>query len=76
MTLAQMAESYRHSAGLLRERIKELKRAQETADPAGWACLDRRIKDLNILYRETRETARVLEHYYDRRRSHVRKTPV
>ena len=29
--------------------------------------LDQRIRDLNILYRETRETALVLERYYDRR---------
>ena len=33
MTLARMAVSYRHSAQLLRERIRELKEAEKTADP-------------------------------------------
>ena len=39
------------AAGLEREKVK----------------LEQRIKDLNTLYRETRETAVILERYYDRR---------
>ncbi|MCI9444462.1 MAG: hypothetical protein HFF69_07055 [Oscillospiraceae bacterium] len=67
MTLARMAVSYRHSARLLWERIKELKKAEETAGPAEKSRLGQRIKDLNTLYRETQETARFLERYYDGR---------
>ena len=74
MTLARMAESYRHSAQLLRERIKELREAEKTASPAEKSKLGQRIKDLSTLYRETQETARYLEHYYDRRgRRHGRR---
>ena len=74
MTLARMAVSYRHSAHLLRERIKELREAEKTADPVEKSKLGQRIKDLNTLYRETRETASLLEHYYDGRcRRHVRR---
>ncbi|MDE7261771.1 MAG: hypothetical protein K2N78_06900 [Oscillospiraceae bacterium] len=67
MTLARMAVSYRHSAQLLRERIQELKEAEKTADPVEKSKLGQRIKELSVLYRETRETAHLLEHYYDRR---------
>ena len=75
MTLARMAVSYRNSARLLRERIKELKEASKTADPVEKSRLGQRIKDLNTLYRETQETARFLEHYYDGGRGdrHVRR---
>ncbi len=74
MTLCRMAESYRRSAHLLRERIRELKEAAKTADPVEKGKLGQRIKDLSVLYRETQETARLLEHYYDRRRGrHVRR---
>ena len=68
MTLECMAVSYRHSAQLLRERIRELREAEKSADPVEKSKLGRRIKDLTTLYRETQETARLLEHYYDRRR--------
>ena len=73
MTLASMAVSYRHSAQLLQGRIRELKEAEKTADPAEKSQLGQRIKDLNTLYRETRETACLLEHYYDRRRGRGKK---
>lgn len=74
MTIARMAASYRHSARLLWDRIKELKEAEKTADPVEKSKLGQRIKDLNTLYRETQETARLLEHYYDGRcRRHGRR---
>ena len=66
MTLLRMAASYRHSADLIRLRIIALKDEAKTAAPAERAQLER-IRDLCVLYRETRETALVLEHYYDRR---------
>lgn len=67
MTLLRMAASYRHSGDLIRVRIIALKDAAKTAPPEEKIQLERRIKDLNTLYRETRETALVLERYYDRR---------
>ena len=67
MTLARMAASYRHSAELLRQRMNELKEAAGAAGPVEKSQLEQRIRDLNTLYRETRDTARLLEHYYDRR---------
>ncbi|MDE7220721.1 MAG: hypothetical protein K2O45_14070 [Oscillospiraceae bacterium] len=67
MTLLRMAASYRRSADLIRLRIIALKEAARTAAPAERSKLEQRIRDLNVLYRETRETALVLERYYDRR---------
>ena len=68
MTLARMAVSYRHSAQLIRERIKELREAEKTADPVEKSKLGQRIKELSTLYRDTQETAHLLEHYYDGRK--------
>lgn len=73
MTLAEMAVGYRHSAQLLRDRIRELKAAERTAQAEEISKLEQRVKDLTTLYRETRETAWLLEHYYDRRPRHGRK---
>ena len=65
MTLLRMAASYRHSADLIRLRIVALKDEARSASPTEKAKLDQRIRDLNIPYRETRETALVLERDYD-----------
>lgn len=67
MTLARMAASYRHSAELLRQRMNELKEAAKTAEPSERSRLEQRVRDLSSLYRDTQETARFLERYYDRR---------
>ena len=67
MTLLRMAASYRHSADLIRLRIIALKDEASSAAPEEKSKLEQRIRDLNVLYRETRETALVLERYYDRR---------
>lgn len=67
MTLTSMAASYRHSAELLRQRMNELKEAAQTAAPAEKSNLEQRIRELSALYRETRETAQLLERYYERR---------
>ena len=67
MTLVHMAAGYRHSCALLRLRIRDLQEARKKAGPAERAELEQRIRDLNTLYRDTSEVARVLEHYYDRR---------
>lgn len=70
MTLSAMAASYHHSADLLRGRIRELKERAGTAEQSERLHLEQRIRELSILYRETRATARKLEHYYDRRRAY------
>ena len=67
MTLMHMADSYRHSGELIRLRIIALKDQARSAEPEERRQLEQRIKDLNTLYRETRETAVILERYYDRR---------
>ena len=67
MTLLRMAASYRHSAELIRLRIIALKDEAKTAPPAEKSKLEQRVRDLNVLYRETRSTALLLERYYDRR---------
>ena len=68
MTLLRMAASYRQSADLLRVRIIALTdELARTEDPKERGRLEQRIKDLNTLYRETREAALVMERYYDRR---------
>ncbi|MCI9036168.1 MAG: hypothetical protein HFF80_00225 [Oscillospiraceae bacterium] len=67
MTLMHMAASYRHSGELIRLRIIALKDQARSAEPEERRQLEQRIKDLNTLYRETRETAVILERYYDRR---------
>lgn len=67
MTLLRMAASYRHSADLIRVRMIALKEEARTASPTEKSKLEQRIRDLNVLYRETKSTALVLERYYDRR---------
>ena len=67
MTLLRMAASYRQSAELIRVRIIALKDEAQRARPEQRAQLEQRIRDLRALQRETRETALVLERYYDRR---------
>lgn len=67
MTLLRMAASYRQSSDLIRLRIIALREAAKTACPDERSRLEQRIRDLTVLYRETREIALVLERYYDRR---------
>lgn len=67
MTLLRMAAGYRHSAELIRLRIIALTDEARGADPAAREGLEQRVRELRKLQRETRETALVLERYYDRR---------
>lgn len=67
MTLLQMADSYRRSADLIRLRIIALRDAAAQAKRTSERVkLEERIRELKILYRETRETALVLERYYNK----------
>ncbi len=67
MTLLRMAADYRQSGDLIRMRIIALQDALKTAQPQERKMLELRIRELGVLYRETREVALVLERYYDRR---------
>ena len=65
MTLYELALEYEQTAALLRERISELERAQkEAGDELSRARLDRRLRPLRSMYRETRAVARYLNDYY------------
>ena len=65
MTIPQLAEEYRRSAELLRGRMAELRQQRkETEDELLRLKLDRRLRPLQAMYRETRQTARYLTDYY------------
>ena len=65
MTLYKLALEYEQSAALLRGRISELERAmREAGDELSRARLDRRLRPLRSMYRDTRAVARYLSEYY------------
>ena len=65
--MEQLAREYGRSADLLRGRITELEHAlRENEDPEAQARLDRRLRPLRAMYRDTREVARTLERYAPR----------
>ena len=65
MTLYELALEYEQTAATLRRRITELERAQkETDDEQRRARLDRRLRPLRSMYRDTRAVARYLNDYY------------
>ena len=65
MTLYELSLEYEQTAAVLRRRISELERAQkEAADERRRAQLDRRLRPLRSMYRDTRAVARYLNDYY------------
>lgn len=67
MTIHRLADEYRISAALLRGRIRELEaQSKDTQDEGQQHLLERRLRPLRIMYRETRDVARHLERYYAR----------
>ena len=65
MTLYELSLEYEQTAAMLRERISELERAmKEAGDELGRARLDRRLRPLRSMYRDTRAVARYLNNYY------------
>jgi hypothetical protein len=65
MKLASMAKAYRRSGDLAWQRVKELRqKAQEVTDEEELKALEERIRILRGIYRDTQETARILERYY------------
>lgn len=67
MTLTELAPEYRRSAAALRVRIAALTLLLEQTDN-DWerALLTDRIRMLTAMWRDTRDVAVCLEHYYDR----------
>ena len=67
MKLEEIAVDYRHSARLLEERIRQLKRELPgTQDRLERIRLEARIEMLTAMFRETRDVAVVCERYYER----------
>lgn len=67
MLLAELSLSYRHSAELLRQRIKQLREEQKNQpDREARRQLERRMAELEPLLREMRELAVLTARYYDR----------
>lgn len=75
MNLTEMGAEYRVSASLLKNRISELTSTLKTKPMCEMdkMRMRARIDGLMSMYRDTSETAIVLERYYDRRyRIHAR----
>ena len=65
MTLNELALEYEQTAAVLRGRIFDLERAlKEAGDELSRARLDRRLRPLRSMYRDTRAVARYLSGYY------------
>lgn len=67
MTLYELSLEYAETAAMLRARITELERAQKRAeDDQRRIQLDRRLRPLRSMYRDTRAVARHLNGYYEK----------
>ena len=67
MTLYQISFTYRADALVLRTRISELRAAAKTAQTREEADrLKRRIADLEVMRRQSRELAELTKRYYER----------
>ena len=67
MTLYELALEYAETAAMLRARISELERAQKEAENDQRRIqLDRRLRPLRSMYRDTRAVARHLDGYYEK----------
>ncbi len=67
MTLYELSLEYAETAAMLRVRISELERAQKEAENDQHRIqLDRRLRPLRSMYRDTRAVARHLNGYYEK----------
>lgn len=67
MTLRELSLCYEEAAGLLRDRIRQLRKQRlGEQDPEALWQLDRRIAELLPMLRQMRELADLTAHYYDR----------
>ena len=65
MTLHELSLEYEQTAAVFRQRISELERAmREAAGEPRRVQLDRRLRPLRSMYRDTRAVARYLSDYY------------
>ena len=68
MTLAEIAVGYQESAALVRERIRQLRELSHgEMDPEETQRLERRIRTLMVIWRETRQMAAWAAGYYETR---------
>lgn len=67
MTLTELSICYEESAGLLRQRLRQLRQALAVEqDPETVWQLKRRITELTPMLTEMNELAELTAHYYDR----------
>lgn len=67
MTLQQLSNQYQEGAQLLQQRIVSLRLEQaRCGDRESAEHLQRRIRDLEPLHRQTRQLAELTARYYDR----------
>ena len=67
MTLSELSHSYKDSARLLQQRMRELRKAiQCTDDPEEKWHLQRRIAELTPILTQMNELADLTAHYYDK----------
>jgi len=66
MTLQELSAEYQMEASALLLRVRELRRALKTCPYSQRSELERRLKQNAAIYRETRELAQLLLHYYER----------
>ncbi|MDO4517061.1 MAG: hypothetical protein Q4C76_08055 [Bacillota bacterium] len=67
MTLQEMSVDYRAQAQAIGGRIRDLRELEKQTDsPLEQEALHSRIRALSVLWRENRELAEHLAHYYER----------
>lgn len=67
MTMAELSVEYHATAQALRERIETLKaEAAGCSDPRRKSLLRDRIRILSSMWRDARDAAVFMEHYYDK----------
>ena len=67
MTLREMSRDYEYAAGLLRDRLRQLRQAiAATRDEDEIWHLKRRIAELTPMLTQMNELAELTAHYYDR----------
>ena len=67
MSLSDLAPDYEASARLLKERMRQLRKAlRETEDPEEKWRLQRRMAELTPILTQVNELADLVAHYYDR----------
>lgn len=69
LTLSELGREYADTAAALRERVRKVEAELEgETDEQRRLSLSGRLRLLRSMYRDTRETAKLLEHYYDHRK--------